>query len=187
MRNWNLILRKEFAFFFFFCMDHQDGNFQTEFPCSCRGWNWNFFSEWWSCGRGISRSVCRLRGAAWDWLRLTCYGFPFSKLKSTSLGKSKKRIPSHFAVSCQGTIGIHLSQNNPFQKFFYFFFRFERVFLRFVCISNFLSWKRKKSACEGQWRAVLKMAVCFLERKILDCDGKTGSPSQWGKNGMGVI
>lgn len=167
-------------------MDHQDGNFQTEFPCSCRGWNWNFFSQWWSCGKGISRSVCRLRGAAWDWLRLTCYGFPFSKLKSTSLGKSKKRIPSHFAVSYQGTIGIHLSQSNPFQKFFSFFSIWKIVFK--VCLRFKLSFlKKEKSACEGQWRAVLKTAVCFLERKILDCDGKTGSPSQWKKNGMGVI
>lgn len=165
MRNWNLILCKEFAFFF--CMDHQDGNFQAEFPCSCRGWNWNFFSEWWSCGRGISRSVCRLRGAAWDWLRLTCYGFPFSKLISTSLGKSKKRIPSHFAVSCQGTIGIHLSQNNPFQKFFSFFFSIWKSVFK-VCLHFKLSFlKKEKISLRGSMKGSIENGSLFSGEKDL--------------------
>lgn len=134
----------------------------------------------------VSAAVCRLRGAAWRWLRLACYGFPFSKLKSTSLDKSKKRMPSHFAVSYQGSTGIHLSQNNPSQKFYFFFQIWKTVFK--VCLHFKLSFlKNEKSTCEGQWRAVLKMALCFLERKILDSDGKAGSSSQWEKNGMGVI
>ena len=153
MRNRNLILCKEFAFFFF-GTDHQDGNFQTEFPCSCRGWNWNFFSQWCSCGSGISHSVCRLRGAAWCWLRLACHGFPFSKLKSTSLDKSKRGCPHILLYLSRVPLAPTSLKTILLKSCFFSFFRFERLFLRFVCVSNFLSWKMKYQLVrvdEGQY------------------------------------
>ena len=186
MRNRNLILCKEFAFFFF-GTDHQDGNFQTEFPCSCRGWNWNFFSQWCSCGSGISHSVCRLRGAAWRWLRLACHGFPFSKLKSSSLDKSKRGCPHILLYLSRVPLAPTSLKTILLKSCFFFFFQIWKTVFK-VCLRFKLSFlKNEISTCEGRWRAVLKMALCFLERKILDCDGKAGSSSQWKKNGMGVI
>lgn len=63
---------------FFLCMDHQDGTFQAEFLSSCRGWNWNFFSQLQSCRWDIRLSLYGLKEAAWHW---AWYRFFFSKLK----------------------------------------------------------------------------------------------------------
>ena len=146
MRNRNLILCKEFAFFL--CGPLR-WKLATAFSCSCRGWNWNFFSQRWSCRRGTSLSLCILRGAAWHWLGLTWHGFPFSKWKPTSLDKAKNRMPSHFAVSYQGTAGIQPSKKkkNPSLKFF--FQVWEIVFK--VCLHFKLSFpKNEKSVWESR-------------------------------------
>lgn len=73
---------------FFLCMDHQDGTFQAQFLSSCRGWNWNFFSQLQSCRWDIRLSLYGLKEAACHW---ACYRFFFSKLKSTSFLRATER------------------------------------------------------------------------------------------------
>lgn len=95
---------------FFLCMDHQDGTFQAQFLSSCRGWNWNCFSQLQSCRWDIRLSLYGLKEAAWHW---AWYGFFSSKLKSTPFLRATERTWSSFAVCYQGiTDSCHLQRDS---------------------------------------------------------------------------
>lgn len=125
MRKQNQTLARNF----FLQLAHQVGNFQTEFPGSCRGRNWNFLAQLLSCRWDPRLSLCGPRGAPWLWLGLTGDGFLFRKLKSGSLnGTTQKRgrIFPHLAGVSLASTTLRRSPVYP-----------ERFSLRFACISNF--------------------------------------------------
>lgn len=189
MRNWNLILCKEFAFFFFFLYGPPRWKLPNWVSLLLPRLELKFLFRMLELRERYQPLSLQTAGSSLGLTQTDLLWISFQQINIYLPGQVEKENALTFCCILPGYHWHPPLSKQSFSKvfFFFFFFRFERVFLRFVCISNFLSWKRKKSACEDQWRAVLKTAVCFLERKILDCDGKAGSPSQWGKNGMGVI
>lgn len=74
---------------------------------------------------------------AWHWLVQTWYGFPLSKLKSTSLDGAKERTQSHFAASHPGYPASTLPR-----KFFFKVFQIWEILLKMCLHSTF---SRKKN------------------------------------------
>ena len=178
MRNRNLILCKEFAFFFF-CME------RWKLP------NWvslllprlelKFLFTMMELRERYQPLSLQTEGSSMALTQTDLLWISFQQIKIYLPGQVEKEDALTF---CCILPEYHwhppLSKQSFSKDFFFSFFFFQIWKIVFkVCLRFKLSFlKKEKSACKGRWRAELKTAVYFLERKILDCDGKTGSPSQ---------
>lgn len=188
MRNRNLILCKEFAFFFF-CME------RWKLP------NWvslllprlelKFLFTMMELRERYQPLSLQTEGSSMALTQTDLLWISFQQIKIYLPGQVEKEDALTF---CCILPEYHwhppLSKQSFSKDFFFsffFFFRFERLFLRFVCVSNFLSWKRKNQLArvdEGQnWK---RQFIFWRERSWIVMV-KLVHHLKWKTNGTGVI